>query len=127
MGDVVYRDYDGFVMSEGAFGQVEYNKDKLSAFVAGSLSNTSYWRRDRFYYDADHEKSETVNFIGWTAKGGLNYNLTENHNVFANVGYIVVLLSSQVVHSCKQQLATSLTPMLLMKDILFGARLWFPF
>ncbi|WP_276965016.1 TonB-dependent receptor [Bacteroides graminisolvens] len=88
VGDVVYRDYDGFVMSEGAFGQVEYNQDKLSAFVAGSLSNTSYWRRDRFYYDADHEKSETVNFIGWTAKGGLNYNLTENHNVFANVGYI---------------------------------------
>ena len=88
VGDVVYRDYDGYVMSEGVFGQAEYNKDKISAFVSGSVSNTGYWRYDRFYYDAEHAKSETVNFIGWNAKGGVNYNLTENHNVFANVGYI---------------------------------------
>ncbi|ADV44596.1 carboxypeptidase-like regulatory domain-containing protein [Bacteroides helcogenes] len=88
VGDVVYRDYDGYVMQEGVFFQAEYNKDKLAAFVAGSLSNTGYWRYDRFYYDADHAKSETVNFMGFTAKGGVNYNLTENHNVFANVGFI---------------------------------------
>ena len=88
VGDVVYRDYDGYTLQEGVFAQAEYNRDKLSAFVAGSISNTGYWRYDRFYYDADHAKSETVNFLGWTAKGGLNYNITENHNVFANVGYI---------------------------------------
>ncbi len=88
VGDVVYRDYDGYVMSEGAFFQMEYNKDKLAAFVAGSLSNTGYWRKDRFYYDKEHEKSETLNFLGYTIKGGANYNLTENHNVFFNVGYI---------------------------------------
>lgn len=88
VGDVVYRDYDGFVMQEGGFGQVEYNYGNLSAFAAGSVSNTSYWRYDRFYYDADHAKSETIHFIGYTIKGGANYNLTENHNVFANVGYI---------------------------------------
>lgn len=88
VGDVVYRDYDGYTLQEGVFAQAEYNKDKLSAFVAGSLSNTGYWRYDRFYYDAAHAKSETVNFLGWTAKGGLNYNLTDNHNVFANIGYI---------------------------------------
>ena len=88
VGDVVYRDYDGYVMQEGAFFQLEYNKDKLAAFVSGSLSNTGYWRVDRFYYDKEHEKSETVNFLGFTAKGGANYNLTENHNVFFNVGAI---------------------------------------
>ena len=38
--------------------------------------------------EAYHAKSETLNFIGFTVKGGANYNLTENHNVFANVGYI---------------------------------------
>jgi hypothetical protein len=75
-------------MQEGGFGQVEYNYGNLSAFAAGSVSNTSYWRYDRFYYDADHAKSETIHFIGYTIKGGANYNLTENHNVFANVGYI---------------------------------------
>ncbi len=88
VGDVVYRDYDGYVMSEGVFAQAEYNKDKLSAFLAGSLSNTGYWRYDRYYYDKNHAKSETVNYIGYTVKGGANYNLSENHNVFANIGYI---------------------------------------
>ena len=32
--------------------------------------------------------SDEPNFLGWTAKGGANFNITENHNVFANVGYI---------------------------------------
>lgn len=88
VGDVVYRDYDGFVMSEGVFAQLEYNQDKLSAFVSGSISNTGYWRYDRFYYDKAHAKSDTNNYLGFNAKGGLNYNLTENHNVFFNLGYI---------------------------------------
>lgn len=88
IGDVVYRDYDGFTMSEGIFAQAEYNKDKLSAFIAGSLSNTSYWRYDRYYYDKQHAESDKVHFLGYTVKGGLNFNITEEHNVFANVGYI---------------------------------------
>lgn len=88
VGDVVYRDYDGFTMSEGVFGQLEYNQDKLSAFASGAVSNTTYWRYDRFYYDAEHAKSKKVSFIGWNIKGGLNYNITENHNVFGNIGYI---------------------------------------
>ena len=88
VGDVVYRDYDGFVLSEGVFGQAEYNKDKLSAFASLSLSNTSYWRFDRFYYDAANARSETISFLGYSAKGGANYNLNESHNVFANIGVI---------------------------------------
>ena len=88
IGDVVYRDYDGYTVSEGAFAQAEYKKDKLSAFLSGSLSNTTYWRYDRLYYDAAHAKSEKVNFIGFTAKGGANYNITDHHNIFANIGYI---------------------------------------
>ena len=88
VGDVVYRDYDGHVLQEGAFFQAEYSKEKLTAFVSGALSNTGYWRYDRFYYDAEHAKSATVNFLGFTAKGGANYNINENHNVFANLGFV---------------------------------------
>lgn len=88
VGDVVYRDYDGYVMSEGLFSQLEYNRDKLSVSLSASLSNTSYWRYDRFYYDKEHAKSKTVSFMGATIKGGVNYNLTENHNVFGNIGFI---------------------------------------
>jgi hypothetical protein len=88
VGDVVYRDYDGFAASEGVFGQAEYNKNGLSAFVSLSGSNTSNWRYDRFYYDANQALSKTVNFLGYSAKGGANYNINANHNVFANIGVI---------------------------------------
>lgn len=88
VGDVYYRDYDGFVMSEGAFAQLEYNRDKLSAFVSGGLSNTGYWRYDRMYYSKDKAKSDTKNYLGGNIKGGVNYNLNEKNNVFFNAGFI---------------------------------------
>ena len=88
VGDVLYRDYDGYVASEGLFGQAEYNKNGLSAFVSLSGSNTSDWRYDRFYYAAANARSETKNFFGYSVKGGANYNINENHNVFANIGII---------------------------------------
>lgn len=88
VGDVIYRDYDGFVFQAGGFGQAEYNLGNLSSFLAGSFSNTTYWRYDRFYYDKDHAESDKIDFWGFTVKGGANYNLTPVHNVFANVGYI---------------------------------------
>ncbi|HAG17135.1 MAG TPA: TonB-dependent receptor [Bacteroidales bacterium] len=88
VGDVVYRDYDGFVFSQGVFMQAEYNKNKLAAFVSLSGSNTINWRYDRFYYNPDAARSETVSFLGYGAKGGANYNLSDKHNVFANVGIL---------------------------------------
>lgn len=88
VGDIVYRDYDSHILQGGVFGQAEYTFDKLNAFVAGSLSEVSQWRYDRFYYDKDHAKSEKVNKLGFTIKGGANYNITQNHHVFANFGYI---------------------------------------
>ena len=88
VGDVVYRDYDGHVLQGGAFGQAEYDNGQLTAFVAGSVNETSQWRYDRFYYDKAHAKSDKVNKFGFTAKGGANFKITENHNVFANIGYI---------------------------------------
>ena len=88
VGDIMYRDYDSHVIQEGGFFQAEYNRNKLAAFVSGSLSNTTYWRYGRFYYDKDHARSKTVNYMGFTVKGGANYNINEYHNVFVNVGVI---------------------------------------
>jgi len=88
VGDIVYRDYDGYVASEGLFGQAEYNKNGLSTFISLSGSNTSDWRYDRFYYTAGNERSKTANFTGYTAKGGANYNIDNQNNVFGNIGYI---------------------------------------
>ncbi len=88
VGDVVYRDYDGYVVSEGLFSQLEWSNDKLSAFASGSVSNTSYWRVDRFYYDEENGTSDKIDYLGYTAKAGANYNIDEHHNVFVNGGYI---------------------------------------
>ncbi len=107
VGDVIYRDYDGHVHQEGVFAQLEWSKNKVNAFVSGSLSNTGYWRYDRFYYDAAHAESEHTNYIGGNIKGGANWNITEHSNVFANVGYISrapffsygVFLNSQNSHA----------------------------
>jgi len=87
-GDIVYRDYDGFVMSEGVFGQAEYTMDAMNTFISGSLSNTSYWRYDRFYYEGADRMSAKVNCLGFTLKGGSNYNIDDHQNVFANIGII---------------------------------------
>lgn len=88
VGDVVYRDYDGFVMSEGVFGQAEYTMDQLNTFISGSVSNTSYWRYDRFYFEGSARQSQTSSFLGYTLKGGSNYNIDDHQNVFANIGLI---------------------------------------
>jgi len=85
------RDYwnDGKVGWQGLFTQLEYDNDNISAFVSAAVSNTSYQRIDYFIYlDSDPlQKTDKYNFAGYSVKGGANYNLTDEHNVFANIGY----------------------------------------
>ena len=90
VGDIVYRNYNGYTHQEGAFAQAEYNMldKRLNLVLAGSINNTGYWRLDKFYYDAQHAKSKKLNFIGWNVKGGANYNIDRHNNVFFNAGYI---------------------------------------
>lgn len=89
IGDVIDYHNDGIVNWVGGFLQLEYSKDRLSAFINFNGSNTGYKRVDYFNnLDSDpNQKVGAFNFFGWGAKGGLNYNLNENHNVFANIGY----------------------------------------
>ncbi|SHE40128.1 TonB-dependent receptor [Dysgonomonas macrotermitis] len=88
VGDVVYRDNTGYVSQNGVFSQAEYNKEALSVFLSGSLSTSTYWKKDRYYYSKANQKSDSKTFLGFNVKGGANYNLTEEHNVFFNTGYI---------------------------------------
>ena len=81
---------DGLVRQSGGYFSAEYDKNKLSVFVAGSLSNTNYQRVDYFLYDFKTDsrwQSAKRNFRGFVAKGGFNYRITEKHNVFVNAGY----------------------------------------
>ena len=89
---------DGEVLWYSGFGQVEFTKNNFSAFVQGSISNQAYRRIDNFkaYEEGPtvltsgqviYRKTSFKNLIGYNVKGGANYNINENHNVFANVGF----------------------------------------
>ncbi|WP_372793832.1 TonB-dependent receptor domain-containing protein [Lutibacter sp.] len=85
------RDYwnDGEVEWQGLFTQLEYDKDNIAGFVSVAVSNTSYVRVDYFnYLDSDAlQTTDQYNFTGYSVKGGANYNINGEHNVFANIGY----------------------------------------
>ncbi len=72
----------------GAFAQAEYAKDDFSAFVTVAGSEDRYSREDPFDYTPGSagEKSRWINFTTYQVKGGANYNINAEMNVYANVG-----------------------------------------
>jgi outer membrane receptor protein involved in Fe transport len=82
----VAYDNDGLVDYYGTFGQLEYSKNKLSAFIQGAISQTQYQRADRYYANQVENLSEKVKITGYNYKGGFNYNLDDKNNIFVNAG-----------------------------------------
>ena len=116
----VAYDNDGLVKYAGLFGQAEYSKDKLSAFITGAINTTSNQRVDRMTYVNDTtgrgELSEVVNIMGYSYKGGANYNIDNNHNVYFNAGqfsrapffsFVFVNNSNDVVQNLQNEKAES--------------------
>ena len=90
VGDRFSKDYDGKVVNAGLFAQAEYQvNDQIATFISTSVSNTTYSTEDYIRYAPTDpkRKSEKPNFVGYSAKGGANYNLDATNNVFANIGY----------------------------------------
>lgn len=89
--DDIKIDYwnDGLVQWYGIYSQLEYSNDKVSAFLTTALSNQGYQRVEYFNEDRlnDNHISDWSRHWGGSVKGGLNYNINANHNVFANAGY----------------------------------------
>ena len=71
----------------GTFGQLEYNKDKFSAFVQGAVSNQSNVRFELFNETEANEESEKVNNLGYNLKTGFSYSFDRNNTFFVNTGY----------------------------------------
>ena len=92
----------------GLFSQLEYATEDFSAFFQGSISN-QYHQRFDFYQYADQAlidgtssqgtgtplpagiepgtDSEKVDNFGYNAKGGVSYNVNDQHSFYANAGY----------------------------------------
>jgi outer membrane cobalamin receptor len=79
----------GKVRWYGAFTQLEYSKNDLTAFVQGAISQQGFKREDNFVYATTDPLSSTdyKNILGGNVKGGANYNLNEKNNVYVNAGY----------------------------------------
>jgi hypothetical protein len=80
---------NGYVNWFGAFTQLEYSKDNLSAFIQAAISQQAYQREDTFLYKTTDPlyKTDFEKILGGNVKGGANYNINEQHNVFVNSGY----------------------------------------
>ncbi|KAB1232081.1 TonB-dependent receptor [Chryseobacterium viscerum] len=109
--DQVGYSNDGEVIWYSGFAQVEYTKDKLSAFLQGSVSNQGYQRIDNYVVDGSTLRGQTINtktgfknIFGYNVKGGANYNINEQHNVFANLGYYSKQPFLNTVYPSNQQL-----------------------
>ncbi len=117
-GDKIYYHNDALVRWGGIFGQLSFKKNDLSAFIniTGSYSGNKridYFKpkmielKDtvlRVSYDTEVEYNGVVYninspeavyahtgwswFAGGTIKGGVNYNINDNMNIFGNMGYI---------------------------------------
>lgn len=116
-GDKIAYYNDGLVAWGGVYGQAEYKLEKLTSFISISLSDKAYKRVDYFNYFSDNyidqinanpeletqlisqlgqstfneamkgQETDWAHFFGYMVKGGANYNLTDNHNIFFNTGY----------------------------------------
>ena len=107
---------DGEVLWYSGFGQVEFTKNNFSAFIQGSVSNQAYRRIDNFVKEDGTTKQQGQfvdtktsfkNLIGYNVKGGANYNINENHNVFANVGFYSKQPFMSAVYPSNQQVVNS--------------------
>lgn len=90
VGDKIDYYNKDYVESGGVFAQAEYAKDDFSAFITLSGSGTGDKRVDLYNYlnNDPNQSSKYVNFFTYQAKGGANYNINDQMNVFANIGYI---------------------------------------
>ncbi|MFK7937587.1 MAG: TonB-dependent receptor [Saprospiraceae bacterium] len=76
-------DYSEDINYQGAFTQLEYSNDVISAFLQGAVSNQSYQRMGRW---ADQGESEKVAKIGYNIKAGASYSFAGSSTIFGNVG-----------------------------------------
>ena len=70
----------------GSFIQIKNNHEKINYFVHFGLSN-QYFQRVDYFNLTDNKKSEWESIFGYNIKGGINYSIKTNHNLFFNTGY----------------------------------------
>lgn len=154
-GDIFGSNYVGLVKWGGLFGQVEFKKDKWTAFFTASGSYSGYNRIDYYKpldlvlpdttyhnyikynttvkhngvtYDRNSAEAKTattgwVYQIGYTLKGGANYNINDHHNIFVNIGVMQIPQKFANVFTFANELAKGFKPQNIKSyEIGYGAK-----
>jgi iron complex outermembrane receptor protein len=90
VGDKISYYNEDYVESESAFAQAEYSKKDFTAFVTLTGAENGQKRADYFdYLNSDPEQTTAyVDHTSYQAKGGANYNINAQMNLYANIGYL---------------------------------------
>ncbi len=90
LGDRVAYNFTNTVDWLGGFAQTEYNADQFSIFGMIGVSTIKYSYLNHFKKDSNGEEKSVVTdpIKGLQVKGGGNYRISDQVNVFANVGYV---------------------------------------
>jgi outer membrane cobalamin receptor len=86
VGDVIKVNNGAYNPSGSLFGQVEFETGKTNVFLSGTFNNVWYQRWDEYNY-VNETKSEIILKTGFDVKAGVNFNLDEKNNIYANGGY----------------------------------------
>lgn len=95
VGDRVEYANDGVVLWNGLFAQGEYQSELLNAFLSASLTHEGYryvnnggtGEKQPLAEGQTKYVSNWANFLPWSVKAGISYNLTSSQHVFFNTGY----------------------------------------
>lgn len=85
-GDIIKVDNTAHINYLSVFGQIEFHNGALSSFIAGNVSSSHYRREDDYNY-LSNTLSDVVSLNGFDVRAGANYNISQNHNVYLNLGY----------------------------------------
>ncbi|NCS89308.1 MAG: TonB-dependent receptor [Ignavibacteria bacterium CG2_30_36_16] len=90
LGDRIAYDFTNTINWYGGYAQAEYTRNRWSLYAMGGLSMIKYSNENHFKKGPNGGFStiESDNLIGYQAKGGASYRLTELIDLYANAGYI---------------------------------------
>jgi hypothetical protein len=86
VGDIIKIDNGAINPSASIFGQAEYTKNTINAFISGTFTNMWYQRTDNYNYTTD-TRSELLLRTGFDTKGGISWQLAPRHQLYFNTGY----------------------------------------
>ena len=121
------RNNVGVVDYFGLYFQLEYLMDDVSIFVQGSGSSKGYSREEFYLYGPGDplQYSDKVNLEGGSIKGGANWNIDAQNNIFGNVGFFS---TQPIIHSVFQNYDQIATPKdKLLNEKIVGLELGYGF